>query len=127
MSLIRNATQWFSKGGDLTAAGGPYVFGWYNAEVLNAAQFFLKYTGAQSTTVDVKVSPAEAHGRDVDPSEANANDDIEALASGDHSAEGFFDPPSQMDRPFQSFEVTLTVAADITDVYFGLCTNGAGE
>lgn len=126
MSLLHSQTSWFIKGDDKTAA--TYTFGPFNFDVLNACQFYLKYTGAVNTTVNVLVSPCEAFGRDVgeDPfANAALYKSYEALAAGANAAQGFFDPPTVMDRPFKSAKVQIVVAGSITGVWFGLCSNAA--
>lgn len=124
MSLLESQTTWWFKAESVTTAG--FTSGWYNAEVLNAAQFFLKYTGVSNVGVLVDISPAEAHGNGpVDP--ADALDAITALASAPNGSEGFFFPasPTSFDRPFKSFRVRMTASANITLCYFGICQNAA--
>jgi len=128
MSTILNVTKWFIKRADKSAA--TYTFGPFNVEDLNGSQFFLKYTNAVNTTVNVRASLFEANGRDndgVDPfAHANNYETLAALTIGDNSAEGFFDPPAVFDRPFKSFEVDIIVAGTIADCVFGLGCNGVG-
>lgn len=122
--------QKFVKGAQLTAA--TYTYGPYNAEDLNGAQWFLKYTNGVNTTVNCRFSNYEAHGRDYPGTaaelwaDANAYDEVEQLAVGDNSGEGFFDPTTEADRPFKSFEVDLIVAATAANVHFSLGRHGAG-
>lgn len=125
MGLIQTVTQWFYKK-ETVAAGSPVLTtSWYNAEILNGAQFFLKYTGAVNTTVVLELSPAEANGRDsVAP--ADAFHSITALSSGNNGAQGFFWPatPSAFDRPFKSWRLKFTAASQITNCVLALCGNG---
>lgn len=128
MSVLMGQTQFFIKGELKTAA--TYTFGPFNAEVLNGAQWFLKYTNAQNTTVNILLSPYEARGKDYPPAlgtdpfaDANAYESVEELASGNNSAAGWFDPTTDMDRPFKSFKVQLVVAGTIANCHFGLCSN----
>jgi hypothetical protein len=122
-------TQFFIKAESKTAA--TYTFGPFNIEMLNGAQWFLKYTNAQNTTVNVLLSPYEAHGRDyptpgTDPfTDANAYETVEQLASGNNSAAGWFDPTTDLDRPVKSFKVQLVVAGTIANCHFAVCSNAA--
>ena len=124
MSLLESQTTWWFTAEAVTTAG--FTSGWYNAEVLNAAQFFLKYTGASNVGVLVDISPAEAHGNGL-VTPANALEAITALTSGANGSEGFFFPasPTSFDRPFKSFRVRMTVSANITACYFAMCANAA--
>ncbi len=124
MSLIQSQTTWWFKAEAVTTAG--FTSGWYNAEVLNGAQFFLKYAGVSNVGVLVDISPAEARGNGpVSP--ADALEAITALTSGANGSEGFFFPaaPTSFDRPFKSFRVRMTVSANITLYYFAICQNAA--
>lgn len=123
MSLIQSVTQWFKKGIDV--GNGTYTSDWYNSEILNGGQFFLKYTGAVNVAVELHISPADARGhQDVDP--ADCYDVVVGVASADNNDLGFFNPatPSSFDRPFKSFRVKMTIASNITDCYFAACANG---
>ena len=124
MSLIESQTIWWYKNEAVTTAG--FTSEWYNSEVLNAAQFFLKYAGASNVGVLVDISPAEAHGNGlVEP--ADALDTIMALTSGANGSKGFFFPaaPTSFDRPFKSFRVRMTVSSNITACYLAMCANAA--
>ena len=125
MSVIHNITQWIHKNVPLLTANSPFTSGWYNAESLNGAQLFLQYTGAANVKIDIRLSPAEAHSRSgVDPDDFY--EEFVALASGANGAEGFFDPPTAVDRPFQSYQIVTTTDANITAVALGVCQHGAG-
>jgi hypothetical protein len=131
MSALQEVTQWFEKGTTKTAA--TYTYGPFNAEDLNSCQFFLKYTGAVNTTVNIRVSPADAYGFTISPdgydvfSDSALYEESTVLASGDNSAEGFFNPATAMDRPFKSFYISFVVAAQITGCYFAICRAGVGS
>ena len=122
MSLIESQTTWWFVNEAVTTAG--FTSEWYNAEVLNGGQFFLKYTGTSNVGIFVDISPAEAHGNGL-VLPANALEAITALTSGANGSEGFFNPatPSPFDRPFKSFRVRMTVSSNITACYFSLCAN----
>jgi len=127
MSLIQNVTLWlYTK--ETVAAGAPVLTTpWRNAEILNAGQLFLKYTGAVNTTVVIELSPADARGTDYDlVAPGDAYHSITALASGTNGAQGFFSPatPTPFDRPFKSWRLKFTVASQITDCVLALCSNG---
>ena len=125
MGAFHNVTHWIYKGAAVLTADSPITTEWWNAEDLNGCQFFLKYTGASNVTIDVQVSPADAYSRrGVSP--ADAYEEFEALASGANGTEGFFDPPSAMDRPFASYRFVITLDADITACNFALCRHGVG-
>lgn len=130
MSLLQSATIWFKLNEAFLAASSPYTGAWYNAEAMNAAQFYFKHSGSANTVLSVDLSPVEAHGRDTDSSgnqllPANIYERVAILTSGDNSAAGFCAPASgsPWDYPFKSFRVYLTTDADITAVYCGLCMN----
>lgn len=125
MSLIQNITHWFYTKETVSAGSPVLTTDWYNAEIFNGGQFFLTYDGAVNTTVEIDLSPAEANGHGL-VAPADAFETIEALASGDNGSEGFFNPatPSPFDRPFKSWRVKFTAAAEITNCVFGLCSNG---
>jgi hypothetical protein len=123
MSLIQTVTQWFKKGIDVSDR--TYTSAWYNSEILNGGQFFLKYTGAVNVAVELHISPADAQGHQgIDP--ADCYDVVVGVASANNSALGFFNPatPSSFDRPFKSFRVKMTTASNITTCYFCACANG---
>lgn len=130
MSVIHAVIHKFVKGTSLD--GDDYTFGPYNAEDLNGAQWFLKYTNAEDTTVLLALSNYEAHARDYPGTEAelwadlNAIDVVEQLAAGDNSGAGFFDPTTQVDRPFKSFMVLLSVDDTIANVHFSFGRHGTG-
>ena len=125
MGLVQSQTTWWYKAGAITAAAG-FTSGWYNLEVLNAAQFFLKYTGSSNVAVFIDISPADAYGR-CGVSPGDALEAVTALAAGANNTEGFFFPasPTPFDRPFASGRVRLTATGDITSVYFAMCSNAA--
>jgi len=125
MSLVTNQTQWIHKNVPLLTASSPFTSGWYNAEMLNGAQFFLQYTGSANVTIDIQLSPCMANAKAPDPLPGSFYEEFEALASGANGAEGFFDPPAAMDRPFQSYRVILTTDANITAVGLAICQNGS--
>lgn len=128
MSLIMNKTLWFAKGAQ---TDDDIETGWYNVEVLNGCQFFIRYeNGAVDCEAIIFLSPADAHGRDGitdDDRYDYASKEYELLASGDHSELGFFDPPAVMDRPFKSFKIEFAPDDDLGRLWFCLCPNGARE
>ena len=125
MGLIQTVTQWFQKNEAVLSANSPVQSEWYNSEILNGGQFFLKYTGTSNVGVNLHLSPADAHGnKGVDP--ADCYDVVQGVAAGANGGLGWFNPatPSSYDRPFKSFRVELTVSANITACYFAMCSNG---
>ncbi len=125
MSLIANQTHWIHENVALLTADSPFTSGWYNAEMLNGSQFFLQYTGSANVTIDIKLSPCRANAQAPKALPESFNKEYEALASGANGAAGFFDPPTPMDRPIQSYQVILTTDADITAVGLAICQNGS--
>lgn len=126
MGLILSQTTWLQQATSLLVANSPIQTEWYNAEVLNGAQMFLKYSSVANVAVNLHLSPADAYGRcGIDP--ANAYDTLAALASGANGGEGFFFPaaPSIFDRPFASWRLELVLSANITLCYFAYCANAA--
>jgi hypothetical protein len=127
MSMIQSNTLWFEKGVAVASSGSPITYPWYNAEALNAGQFFLKYTGTSNVKIDLHLSPADALGH-MGIAPADCYEEIAALASGANNNEGFFVPTAggPFDFPFKSFRVVMTLSADLTICYFALCHNALG-
>lgn len=130
MSLVQSGTLWFLRNEPFLAASSPWTGDWYNAEALNAGQFFFEHAGAANTVLSVDISPIQANGLETDANgvaldPSNAFERISILASGAHGTEGFCFPAAggPWDYPFKSWRMYLTTDANITAVYFCLCRN----
>ena len=129
MSLLQTVPLWFQKNAALLAAGSPFWSDWYNLETLNGCQLFLQYAGVSNVGVDIDVSPLDARGEMVSGTlvlPTSVYETFDALTDGANGSEGFFDPPTVLDRPIKSARFGLTVSANITACYFALLSNGLG-